>query len=493
MKEIKKYLEGSAELPLWAYESCTDTWRQFVKDGRRVRVELPKTLTTIETMRLYKAAGFNQVLIGYMFQENVESPEYDFQKSRVKYAMDLAHEVGLKCVVFVENVHRLSRAPWGDYETHDPSVIGEDKQFKSMDDLVEYIKYCYRGIIDHPAYYGTFLRDEPQCHQIERVGQIYKAMRLAFGEKHYILFNLLPYYYCSPKWRRQLSTYEYEKKDSIECYKEYMRTYYEHIGKYSGYIRYDAYPLLDERYDGEGKLLHGQLELDTFLFGKQMIEEYAQELGMSVAHVVQTCKYADRRAPSNDDIRWMALMGIGMGERDMAYYTYYPPINSGEMPWDDSASIVNVDGKPNPKYYEIKELNERLKNFFKVTSFFRYKSLNTYTFGATATVVDPIEEGRLKRTLPTEIERVEAEFERGGVVLVVEHEDREDGKLGYFIMNITTPREKQTARAKVFFKGYKKAQVWDGRETKAVALENGVLPLTLGVGEGVFVIPFEKA
>jgi hypothetical protein len=60
-------------------------------------------------------------------------------------------------------------------------------------------------------------------------------------------------------------------------------------------------------------------------------------------------------------------------------------------------------------------------------------------------------------------------------------------------MNITTPREKQTAKAKVFFKGYKKAQVWDGRETKTVTLENGVLPLTLGVGEGVFVIPFEKA
>ena len=87
---------------IFSYHAVCDDW--YGRNGARVM--LPYSLTDKKALLLHKNAGFNTLFISYTFQYNAMDEE--FKETRLIKVMDLAHEIGLKCVIWEKNLHRLT-------------------------------------------------------------------------------------------------------------------------------------------------------------------------------------------------------------------------------------------------------------------------------------------------------------------------------------------------------------------------------------------------
>ncbi|MBQ3115440.1 MAG: hypothetical protein IJC07_00250, partial [Clostridia bacterium] len=63
---------------------------------------------------------------------------------------------------------------------------------------------------------------------------------------------------------------------------------------------------------------------------------------------------------------------------------------------------------------------------------------------------------------------------------------------GYYVVNITDPLAERGGSVTVDFNSYTYVQVWSGTTCTAEKLgDNGEFTLTLGAGQGVFMIPYK--
>ena len=463
------YSAESGEYNIWAYSATCDDW--YMLNGQTYYFE-QGTMQTAEHTKWYKEGGFNVLFIDWTFSEDTLAEGYDFENGKLKTVMDLAHAEGLKCFIFQPNLHTLSQT--------EESLINPEKAdgktfFASQDALNDYVERALAPVMAHPAFYGVSLVDEPSYLQFDAISQVYDAVKAVCPDA-YVMINMLP---CQDTaLLKGMYCEGGADMNFVDAYKQYLNLYYEKIGSKCGYFMYDDYPIMQ---DGI---------LSTFLMNNQIVSEFCAEHDLERRMVLQTTKYADRRAVKESDMWWQLNIAAAMGTRDFSYYTYYPTVNTnGTLP-DETAFIVNRTGERNPIYYDLQNIHRELQFMAKPLLNFEYVDMDYFVKQPLSNGMNylyGLEKGTLMHVSDVSFEM---KLQTGGVVLITELYDKENDRYGYYLVNATEPQYESEAVVTLTFSGFENAQIYQFGTVANTGLNDGKLTVNLGTGRGAFVIPF---
>ncbi len=463
------YSACTEEFTMFAYNPMCDDWYQ--RNG--VRYYLDESQATIENLQKYVDCGFNYLFVDWVFQENALEESYNFETTKMKKVMDMAHELGLKCFVYQPQIHSLSNFDETHINPEKAATDKENKYFNSQEEINAYVAKTLVGLKDHPAFDGVSLIDEPRFSKFQAISETYQAVKAAAPDA-YVMLNLLPF---AENSNMHLDLYcgslEYSAE---EAYKKYLDLYYEKVGKDLGYLMYDDYPIL------EGGVL------PTFLYNNSVVSDFCAEKGLTRTTVYQSCSYSNRRGAAAADIHFQMNIGMAFGNKSYSYYTYYPLINSGD-PVDEGDSIVRYSGEANQLYYDIQSITKEMQFNAKALMNFEYKGMQ-HKIKAPVYSLDYI--GRLENDDFQLLKdyTFEMKLQAGGIVLVTELYDAGNDRYGYYVVNITDPQFTSEAIVELDFGSYEYAQIYQFGQATNICTNGGKLKVSLGSGRGAFIMPF---
>lgn len=406
---------------------------------------------------------------------------------------------------------------------NDPSKVTGSTVFKTDADLDAFVYDYLSGLLTHDAFVGVSLKDEPTYYMFPAMGEVARSiLRVgeSVGKDLYVMVNLLPYARTNnaygkldaPEENNYVNWYSPAGGDEYADYEIYVREYIEEVGQYIGYVQYDDYPLAE-------KLQAGKYYNNTiryFMRTHQLVSELASEAGIERAMAVQSYGTSGdnewKRGPSAVDMAWQVNIALAFGCSDISYYEYTPAPN-GDIPDNFGEEFITLrDGTPNPERFNaVKEMNAQALYMSKALASFDYVDLHYYMSDAVAAdptqnyffddckgVVGncPVEGCGLVQGDVQYVDGVTMNFD--GAILVTElvddkgTADTSDDVKGYYVVNITDPLKERGGNVTVDFNSYKYVQVWSGTSyTNEDLGANGEFTISLGAGQGVFMIPYK--
>ncbi len=437
---------------------------------------------------VYAEANFNTLFFTFGSEISYDN----FAGTYAESIFDLAYERGMEVIASGSYFHHMTsqKTPLIDPEngikfTQGASISSDTTKFKTQNDVNEFVIYHLRNIIKHPAFKGVTFIDEPSWECFVAMGQLAQGIKAAeeyYGREIYVMENLFPYAHSAGHW----SLYNGIGLTSYDAYIYYLDAYYENVGKYLGYVQYDDYPV-------SGSLI------PYYIRSHQVTSEWAREKGINRAIAMQS--YGDKgtsgkQACSPEDILWQGNISAAFGCKDFTYYTYFPIINVAEgVDGNGEEFVVDRYGNPTKTYPGVQQLNAELALKGKALLNFQYEDLHYYTNG---TYTNYFFEGCTSaKCQDCAVVQGELKFVNGavlafdGAVLITELVDEENGYYGYYIVNITEPRELKGGEVTIEISDlFNSAQVYHGTSVKTKSLVDGKLTLNLGAGDGAFIIPY---
>lgn len=395
-----------------------------------------------------------------------------WETSDAKKVLDAAYEAGLKKVILVDyRIQNLSRT--------DGTIIGEDKQFETQDELDDYIKECMQPYIDHPALYGMQLVDEPRYTMFESIRDVYQSLRRVAPDL-FVQCNLYPL----DTDRSSLTFYPpTDSGDVFDRYEAYVEQYIDTVGM--DYVMLDSYPMMANGIKAQ------------HIRGMQIVSEICAERKLKFFLVCQTCEILRGgspylRAVEEADMYWQTNLALGLGVSQISYFTYWnKQANStqGEQ-FVDGTAIMTRNGTKTALYYALQDIHQEIQKLAPTILNFTYSS-STYATKAPTNYTT----SHLSSALKGELEYVTDIQVDKESVFVSELKDETKNHTMYMVMNLINPvfadgsNTKQTS-VLTFDPRFSHAAVFANGERTDVDLENGTLSFTLDPGEAQFVIPY---
>lgn len=455
------YYSEDQDFTLYGYHAVSNG--MFIEDG--VAETVDASGQTLADTELYKQVGFNVIKIADPFW----IPTPTWAKSDLKDIMDQAQSLGLKCLLSDPEITRLTQA--------DASLLGGE-EFADQEALNAYVKTQIQDIVSHKAFYGIMLDDEPAYTQFTAIGEVYTAIK-ACAPNAFVGVNLLPYVEDESHYALYSATNTGEA-----AYQDYLNSYYVAMGKASGHLQYDDYPV---RESGQTEAATGESYiLNTHLKNAQIVAKFCKEKNLVFDKVFQTCGGGTTgkiwRKPTQTDMYWQMNIGMAMGVKTFSYWTYYPVRNVDVEYYDQTASFVNKAGEKNALYTWMQAIHTEMQKAADVLFYFNWQGMQI--IGATSG------EAYLSELTKDSFTGISVNA-TGGAALVTEMLDSEHNQKGYYVTNVTDPTQTENETVvTITFTGSERAVVYVKGEASIIVLENGVYTFTLKAGQGVFVLPY---
>ncbi len=381
---------------------------------------------TVERYQEAKAAGLDFV-IG-LYEQGASSAD-------VLTALDCAAEAGMEYLVRSDLMLYANSTP-------------------------ERLERAIEPVINHEACKGIFVVDEPgadRFHALGAVNRLYKQIT----DKYFYL-NLFPSYARAEQYLD-------------DSYRSYLENYCKIVD--NSMISVDYYPFGDDgaRYSVSEGLL-ASLELVQTLSDKYDMEHWEFLQGMKAD--------ASSKTPDYYDIRMQIYTSMCFGVQVMQYFCYFTP--AGYSQGDVSlAAFIDEQGNQTPIYAAAQKINAEIHAFDHV-----YLS---YDWQGTMTVVgSENEKGKntafnLMESPLTSHPRIESVTATQDTVIGT-YQDK-DGYDGFMVTNYTIPGNRIEDDVAITFKDADAVICYREGKPSQIDLEDGVLNLHLGAGEGVFLIP----
>ena len=444
--DVPNYSESTKELNIYAHRATSEG----TFTGANGELITYDSYITKEEFQRYKDCGFDVIYP----QENSYNGE-DFETSRMKAYLDLAEEVGLKCIVSDDRIKKLSGMT--------TSLVGEGAEFATIEDLAHTIGEYLKPYVNHPAFYGIVTKDEPKWDALEATCQVTQAVKMV-DENIYVKTTLLPYH-------TSVSHKEYTGEEFGDVtwgsYDTYLRAYLEKSG--SNRVSYDDYPYLHNGF------------LTTFyrniLYNVQLAAEYDADVEL----IVQSFGKSNRRLPDKEELYQQNNAALAFGAKNIAYFTYFRmSTNEGIY-----GGILDYDGS-DMIYDEVQEVIAYTRDMAKVVLNFDYQKVQLaydektdmsaplYFAGIKSEKLDGISE--IVVTQPT---------------IITQMQDKENNRTGYMVLNAETTMNDYSEPDEVTltFEDYDFVTYYSVDGQKTVELVDGKLTLTLPEGQAAFVIP----
>ena len=467
---------------IFSYQAVCDDWY-----GRnQARIMLPKSLTDKSALIQYKEAGFNTLFPSYAFQYN--AMEEEFNDTKLKKVMDLAHEVGFKCIIFEKNLHRITGRM---HSLIDPENADGQTCFSSEEELDAFVKKCIEEPMKHPAFLGVSTMDEPRGEMLLAYGQALKALKKAMPNI-YVNANICLGYHNFLGAGQDLELTELGK------YRANLETYCKKVDP--EFVQFGMYPI-KHIYNRETKeLLNGREYAKNHLASCCMASEFCVSVNKPMSVIMQSAEWTVPTAGwggakvKEDDLYLQANVLMAVGTSIYSYWSYYPPINSASEYYDDKATIVDTFGRPNELYYVVQDVHRKMQRVAPVLTEFKYrgvkllKAKNLYKYSDNILTLDSAIEDKEIATFDDGVCLTVGDTSS---VMVTALDNKNTGESGYYLINVTDPQYKDVAKVTAAFGGAKKLKVYFEGEESVKDENNGKFNFELNPGRGVFVIPIK--
>jgi len=415
-------------------------------------------------------AGFNSVLAlyegsagtGANAQETLEIRAAKAEEHAM-IALPLAEKYGMKYYVRDWNLYGMSRKS----ETSYMQGINSPEQYRwAMDyifpDNCQYVK--------HSAYGGSFTFDEPSYDEIEGIGYVVDAYfermeELGIDEDNrYPLVNLLPAHAGSTAF-------------GAHTYQEYVDKFVECVGKKTGYISYDHYPLMA---DGT----EGAYVKSLYLYNLQLCADTAKREGLELHSFIQSKGdfTGMRDMVSTADFRFQMYSSMAFGVTDLIYYEYGGKENEN----DGRFSLFDLTkGTLNWTYNCAKTVNNEVHQFEDAYLAYEYEDVMYKS-------KDQTYENQNFLNLTHHIDK-HANCEIKSVTqdtLVTSFTSKEDNSNAFMLVNFSDPYYDQHDEVTLKFPNAKGILMYRmGQKVIAALPSSKEYTFKLTPGEGRFIIP----
>lgn len=493
------YSASTKQFDFYGYSALIDGWNI---DG--VAYDVEEDYLSVERIKEYKDAGMT-IYFPQSAAAVSESTPNDWENSAAKRALDYSLEAGIDKVILCDTrIQGLTKKDFGTpaqirkmiadgtiYEQTNYGLIGEGKAFSTEAELDAFVESCLSLYIDHEAFYGIMLGDEPFFYHAKSYGEMYKSIERVskkLGKDVYIQYNLNPIGIAKDKDSRSWRCPPLENADElnetelmIESYRAYLKLFMDATG--AKYLQFDHYPLYD-----------AEKVLDIYLVGVQIAAEVAKEYGVEFYFVTQTFNMTDgstvRRSLSEADLYWLNNMLLGFGIKQISYFTYFTKADNNAEHFKDGQSFLTWEGEKTDIYYWMQKIMKEEQKFAPTILNFDYVTSKVFSVDAPT-----FNSGHVMTTLDTpDFSKVTSVTVNKEIALVTELYDDEKQNYMYMVQNVVDPMNKgskvfQTATI-TFDKAYKYAAVYVKGERANVKLDKGTLTLKQKPGEATYVIPY---
>ena len=445
---------------------------------------------TVERYREYKEAGLNTMML--QLEDRYPLPgEVTFEGSHGKYLMDLCVEAGIEnCIITDSRIQPLS--------TGNSQIIGPGCQFADQDELNEYVRECMADYIEHPAFYGLLLRDEPFWQHLEAFGQVYQAVKAAehfykeagiyHKDQIYIEANLLPYTLGDEQ--KQRYTPDWQSMTSMEAYQDYLNRFLN--SSHADKVLMDVYPFT---MSGGSETMKS-----NYFEGVQILANFCKEHGLRFEGVAQSFGGKNngiRRwsMPTISTVSWQLNHFMSMGMQTFAFFTYWRKVsNKTDGEWfNDGESFMTSDGQRTSVYYDVQTILNEMQTFAPVISNFSYCANKTI-------IVEPVvfpTNFAAEENMPfTKLKDKNITIQEGRMCSMSELYDKANKRYMYTVENIMDPRfiayDDLTMEFSLKFGDeYNAVEVYYRGEKRLVPLKNGVYKSKLDAGYAEYLIPYK--
>lgn len=437
---------------------------------------------TDEVFQLYKDAGLNFLMpegdayYGCRLTETGFVDEPDFVNSDLYHYMKVAERNGLG--VYPTSEELFSRM------SHAKGDIGQADK--------EHLKQMIQTLQTHfpETFWGIMVTDEPYYEQMERVKSImdylrsYEIRELKPNLK--VFASMLPMYGALASYGEENEEYRPDSPEGIRNRKSVYGKYIDACMEAMHEFSVDFYPLVDET-----------LISSWFYTNLEMAAKRCKEANVPLAVTLQSCRldadYNEEtghskvvyRTPHYEDMRWQVYSALAFGAKRLGYYTFWPHYIVGPNVVHQSAMVVFEPSEE--KGYRTTEIYDSVKAVHQEILAFDHVFLRFQWQGCQV----------VRTSQDQNIRYVEANYESDSFIvkkatrdlLVGCMQNPEDGTKGYWIVNAENPFRMQINDVKLEFRDATRLAYYrKGKEYDVELNEN--FSFRLGVGEGIFVLPY---
>lgn len=200
-----------------------------------------------------------------------------------------------------------------------------------------------RAIMDHPALYGYFLRDEPSCADFQDLGEWADQIRAVDG-RHMLYLNLFP---------------NFVGEGIIKAsYREYVHRFIEEVRL--PMVSFDHYPVT-----------FGGINKDVWYRNFEVIRDESEAAGLPFWAFALSTAHDPYPLPTMASLRIELYTALAYGAQGIQYFTYWNP---GTTTWNFHEAPINQNKERSEAYGLVQAMNRELQaraNVFvgaKVTS-----------------------------------------------------------------------------------------------------------------------------
>ena len=292
-------------------------------------------------------------------------------------------------------------------------------------------------------------------------------------------------------------------KGEFETMEEYYDYYCSNMQGKTSQFWADIYPLKNLGYDSE-------IQQD-WLYALQVGANAAKKYDMEMYQYISTMsiRSQNKRRPAYDDLMWTALVSLAYGAKGIGYFCYNSPgappyageFDSSNWAMVDMPDIYDTDGVTEDEWDKV-ERTETYYNVQKVIS-----ELNTFdhvlmSYDWEGTLVNY---GKKAQTSSSQCFQFSSEVGYKIFVPMENHyrvksmnssEDMivgtfvdENGYDGFLAVNFADPFYDLSNEIEITFDDARSALVYTKAGSEIVKLTNGKFSMSLGSGDGCFIIP----
>lgn len=259
--------------------------------------------------------------------------------------------------------------------------------------------------------------------------------------------------------------------------KTYSDYVYEFSKIHSGSLSYDYYPICD---DGNGN----PLMKEDFFKNLNLVASQAKADNMPVYVYLQTMGFLDRLPVTTyEEVAWQVYTSLAFGAKGIISFQYWTQLQDGN---NVSDGIVDRDGTITPLYYEVQKVFGEIKGMQDAYLHYQWDGVKTYEAGT---------ENKMFSQMGTQLSKLEAvdTVDCSQDVIIGQFKD-EENRYAYMVTNVTLPFVPKSATVTLSLsQEYDWAMVIQKGERTVRKLDNHVLNMTIGSGEGSFVVPLKTA
>ena len=241
-------------------------------------------------------------------------------------------------------------------------------------------------------------------------------------------------------------------------------------------LSYDHYPILQD-WDESAYIK------EDFLYNLNVFANQAKKKKVPVYIYLQTMGFfSNLPITKYEEFAWQCYTSLSFGVRGIMCFQYWTQLQAQQYN-NVRGGIVERDGTITPLYYEVQKVFDEIEAMQDVYLHYRWDGVKTYEGGRVINDMFTLVSDQLEKL--EEIESVECDED----VVVGQFTD-EEGSYAYMVTNASVPFDPKTANVKLTFdKEYDYAMVVKKGTRSLVELDNHVLSMAIGSGEGYFVVP----